>query len=285
MLSIEQFSNALPPKMRKSLNTELMNQVNKTIGNPDEYEHFRENLLSYTQVMQDGRFKISNYIDAVRYVSYKLMGCTNIDAYSRTFPDKIARFVSVGTSDKDISSYCSAYNKTKLVNLIFEQTLIPSHVLNQDLYQRALNVQADLMVNAKSEKVRTDAANSLLTQLKVPEKLKVELDVTHKEDDSIKALRETTMELAKQQRALIESGVMSAQGVAHSKIFAERSQEVEEAVVVGGGEDSGNNFLGSSVDGGDSEQAIKRLGQPDKTDKTSRTDRPSLFESAGSGGV
>ena len=149
------------------------------------------------------------------------MGCTNIDAYTKTFPAKYARFIAQGVSAKDIASYVTAYNKNKLVNLIFEQTLIPSYVLNQDLYQKALNVQADLMMNAKSEKVRCDSANSLLTHLKMPETQKVELEIGVKEDSTIAALRATTMELTKQQRLMVESGAMNAQDIAHGRLIIE----------------------------------------------------------------
>lgn len=221
LLTVEQFKQALPDKVKKSINQELIDQINTTLADPELYEAYRDNLVSYTKVMADGKFKVSSYIDAVRYVSHKLMGCTNIDAYTKTFPDKYARFVAQGVTAKDIASYVTAYNKNKLVNLIFEQTLIPSYVLNQDLYQRALNVQADLMITAKSEKVRCEAANSLLTQLKMPEIKKVELDIAVKEDGSIAALRATTLELAKQQRLMVESGAMSAQEVAHGKLVLE----------------------------------------------------------------
>lgn len=192
--------------------------MNNTLSDPEMFEAYRDNLLSYTKVMADGRFKVSEYINAVRYVSHKLMGCTNIDAYTKTFPDKYQRFMAQGVQAKDIASYVTAYNKSKLVNLIFEQTLIPSYVLNQDLYQKALNVQAELMVSAKSEKVRADAANSLLTHLKMPEKQKVELEVSVKEDSSIAQLRTATLELARQQRLSMEAGQMNAQQVAHSRL-------------------------------------------------------------------
>ena len=62
----------------------------------------------------------------------------------------------------------TSYNKNKLVNLILEQSMIPSWVLNQDMYQKALNVQCELMLTANSEKV-SDAANSILTHLKPPQ--------------------------------------------------------------------------------------------------------------------
>ena len=217
-LTVEQFRQVLPAKVKKSVNQELIDQINNTLSNPAEFEAYRDNLLSYTQVMKDGRFKLQNYLDAVRYVSFKLLGCTNIDAYSKTFPDKIQRFTQQGVNGKDIASYVAAYNKSKLVNLIMEQTLVPSYVLNQDLYQKALNVQADLMINAKSEKVRTDAANSLLTQLKMPEKQKVELEIGVKEDSAIGALREATMELVRQQRKQIEAGAITARDAAHQKL-------------------------------------------------------------------
>lgn len=228
MLTLDQFQLALPDKVKKSINQELIDQINNTLSDPEMFESYRDNLISYTKVMADGKFKVTQYIDAVRYVSFKLMGCTNIEAYTKTFPDKYQRFIQQGVQAKDIASYVTAYNKSKLVNLIFEQTLIPSHVLNQDLYQRALNVQADLMINAKSEKVRCDAANSLLTQLKAPEVKKVELDIGVKEDSSIAALRATTLELARQQRLMVESGAMNAQEIAHGKLIIEGTAEVVE---------------------------------------------------------
>ena len=122
-------------------------------------------------------------------------------------------------SAKDISSYVVAFNKSKLVNLIFEQTLIPMHVLNQDLYQKALNVQADLMVNATSEKVRSDAANSLLTHLKTPETTKIKLDIGIDGASSmIDDLRAATQMFVAEQKAYIQSGAGTAKDVAERKL-------------------------------------------------------------------
>ena len=217
-LTVDQFKLALPEKVRKTVSQDIIDQINLTLSEPELYEAYRDNLVSYTKVMADGRFKVQEYVNAVKYVSHKLMGCTHIEAYSKTFPDKITRFTTQGVLAKDIASYVTAYNKSKLVNLIFEQTLIPSYVLNQDLYQKALNVQAELMVSANSEKVRTDAANSLLTQLKMPEKTKVELDLNIKEDSSINALRQATLELVRQQRLSMQAGQSTAQEVAYSSL-------------------------------------------------------------------
>ena len=216
--TIDQFKEALPPSVRRSVNQEMVNRVMGLLNDPDMHETYRENLLSYTKVMQEGKFKLSSYIDAVKYVSHRLMGKTMKDAYTATFPDKIQEWTMRGVELKDQASYITAYNKTKLVNLIMEQTLVPVHVLNQDLYQKALKVQVELMQGAKSEMVRMQAANSVLTQLKPPENQKLELEVSHKESSVIADLRKATQELAAQQRMQVQSGAMNAQEVAHTKI-------------------------------------------------------------------
>lgn len=220
-LTNEEFKKALPARMKGNLNQTLMDQINDTMSKPELFEAYRENLLSYTGVLNDGRFKIESYINAVKYVSYKLMGKSNQDAYALTFPDRYQRLLAEGVAPKDIAAYVSLYNKTKLVNLIMEQSLIPSWILNQDLYQKALNTQAELMITAKSEKVRSDAANSILTHLKRPETQKVELQVGQKEDSSIDELRQATLELVKQQRLMMEAGQMTANEVAQSKVVIE----------------------------------------------------------------
>jgi hypothetical protein len=226
-LSPEQFKEALPPQMRKSVNPEVINKVNDLLSNPDMHEQYRENLLSFSRVLTEGKFKLTGYIDAVKYVSLKVCGLTNQRAFEITFPNKIKDWMARGVAAKDISSYVSSYNKSKLVNLIYEQTLVPTHILNADLFQKALNVQADLMMTANSEMVRTTAANSLLTQLRPPETKKVELDIKTTESTAVAELRQATLELAAQQRLAIQAGQMNAQQVAHSKII--EGEIVEEA--------------------------------------------------------
>lgn len=226
VLTADQFRAALPDKMKKNVSQELMDQINDTLNEPEFYEQYRDNLISYSHVIKEGKFRLDQYLNAVKYVSYKLMGYTHKDAYAKTFPDKMERFANDLVDPKDISSYVTAYNKSKLVNLIFEQTLIPVYVLNQDLYQKALNTQAELMVSAKSELVRTQAANSLLTQLKPPETKKVELNLGIGEDSSIAKLREITNEFTRMQRLQLESGMISVKEAAHSKIVDAEYEDV-----------------------------------------------------------
>jgi len=130
LMTVEEFKEALPSNLRGNVNQSLIDQINQTLSDPDLYESYRENLVSYASVLKEGKFKMANYIDAVKYVSHKLRGLTNTRAYALTFPDKMARWQQKGVSEKDQSSYISAYNKSKLVNLIYTRIQMVAGVLS-----------------------------------------------------------------------------------------------------------------------------------------------------------
>lgn len=223
-LTVEQFKNALPPQIKQSVNKELIDQINATLSDPEAMEIFRENLLSFTSVLQQGKFKLVNYISAVRYVGFKVMGSTNRDAYIRTFPDKYDSFLQRGVAEKDIDSYVTAYNKSKLVNLLFEQTLIPVHIMNAPLFQKAINVQAELMVSARSEMVRMQAAGKLMDILKPPETKKIELDIGVHRDSVIDDYETAMRRMVEQQMKLIAAGGNIKQ-IANAKIVTHAIEE------------------------------------------------------------
>lgn len=222
LISEEQFKALLPKQFKGTVTQEVMDEINTALSDPIANEAFKENLLSYTGVMRDGKFKIQDYLKAVKYVSFKLLGSSNIDAYLKTFPDRHQEFIRNNTSAKDMSSYVAMYNKNKLVNLIFEQTLIPHHVLNSDLYQKALNTQVEIMTNDKiNARDRAYAANSVLLHLKPPETTKIELDIGVKSDSMIEQLRTTMAEFSAQQLKAITMGTQSVTDIAHSKLILE----------------------------------------------------------------
>ena len=99
-----------------------------------------------------------------------------------------------------IAPYATIYSKGKLVNELLAQAAVPVSILNADLFQEALNVEAHLMKNARSETVKQLAAKTILEILKPEEIQKVELDIGLKENDVIKDLREVTMRLAEEQQ-------------------------------------------------------------------------------------
>ena len=206
-LTVTDVAKALPPNLKSAATQAFVDQINNIVSDPVVAEQIRDNFISYTKVLQDGKFKTEDYLHAVTYVSFKLMGMSNQDAYFRTFPQRHARLVAANTSSKDIAAYVSAYNRGKLVNLILEQSLVPIWVLNQDAVQKAINTQVDLMTNAQSEMVRTTAANSILTHLAKPKEAGPLVNIDMRESSGMNELRETLTKLAEQQRDLIQRGV------------------------------------------------------------------------------
>ena len=224
-LTIEQVAQALPANLKSAVTQSLVDRVNAAVSDPIAAETIKENFISYTRVLQDGKFKTESYLDAVTYVSFKLMGYSNQDAYIKTFPQRHANLIANGATAKDIAAYVSVYNKGKLVNLILEQTLVPSWVLNQDAYQKAINVQVELMTTANSELVRTQAANSILTHLAKPKEAGPLINIDMRQNSGLDELKGMLTQLAEAQTAAIEKGVPT-------KVIAE--QVIHDAEIVNG---------------------------------------------------
>ena len=225
VLTKEQLQASMPKKFRHNVTDEMIEFINSTEG--DEFRDvYKENLVGFADVIESGRYKMTDYINAVKFVSYKLIGDSNTIAYAKTFPDRYQRLVDKNTPMKTIASFSTAYNKGDLVHKILERTLVPVHILNMDVHQEAINTQAELMRSAKSETVRQKAAECLITQLKAPEAAKIEVDVSYS-NSSIDELRETTRALAQQQLKMIQSGAVTAEHVAQSDIIARKQDTVE----------------------------------------------------------
>ncbi|MCB1713066.1 MAG: hypothetical protein KDH96_11500, partial [Candidatus Riesia sp.] len=101
LLTTEQFKQVVPNQFKACVSQELIDQINKTLADPDMYETYRDNLLGYAHVMKEGKFKMEDYINAIKYCSHKIMGASNIDAYVKTFPDKYQAMLSAGKNAKD----------------------------------------------------------------------------------------------------------------------------------------------------------------------------------------
>jgi hypothetical protein len=228
MLTKDLVQQAVPANLKTSITQELVDLVNNIASDPIVAENVRENFISYTSVLKDGRFKTEDYIHAVTYVSYKLMGKSNKEAYASAFPNRYAALVAKGTTEKDISAYVAAYNRGKLVNLILEQTLVPTWVLNQGIYQQAINTQAELMMTANSEKVRSDAANSILTHLKKPDAAGPLIALEINESSGMNELKQALQAMADKQLQAIEAGV-SLKTVTETPLIEASAGEVTES--------------------------------------------------------
>lgn len=217
MITVQNLKQALPATTKLTVSQSLVDKLNAVTSDPILAEHIRDNFVSYNTVMQDGKYTADEYINAVTYCTYKVMGLTNKDAYINTFPQRHQQLVARGASAKDISAYVAAYHKGKLVMAILDQAHIPMWLVNQDVYQKAINVQVDLMKNAQSELVRTQAANSILTHLAKPKDAVPQVAIQINQNTGMNELMDAMAALAEKQVNMIDHGV-TAKELAAQKI-------------------------------------------------------------------
>lgn len=206
MLTLGAVQESLPANHRQNITQSMVDQLNALSKDPEEARHIRDNFITFSGVLQEGRYKVGDYVRAVMYVSHKVMGKTNLDSYKATFPDRHATMIHAGKPPKDINSIVTAYNKGQLVTKIMERAIVPTWILNQDMFQAAINTQFELMTDTQvSDKVRSDAANSLLTHLKKPEIThKTELKLDLGLNDGMAALEQQIVQMSRNQLNLIE---------------------------------------------------------------------------------
>ena len=220
MLTEVEFKEALPVKFHTQINQQTIDTINNILHEPEMAEYYKNNFIDYSYILQEGRYSLSDYTNAIKYCSYKIAGLTNKDSYIKTFPQRYKDHLAKGTSEKTIDSYVCAYNKTKLVTSILEQAYVPMWLVNQHHVQSAINKLVYLMGNAESEKVQSDSATSLLNHLKPPENKKVELDIgLSNNNETLNELRNAIRDLSSVQKSNIEKGYSNVKDVAESQII------------------------------------------------------------------
>ena len=128
-LTLAELSSALPKHHRSKVTPQFLATVNGMVTDPHEAEVFSKNMLTYADVLSSGAYKLTDYVNAVMFVSFKMIGLTNLEAYKRTFFAKYTDMVNRGYDSKTIAAHVAGYNKNKLVNAIYEQSLIPDHIM------------------------------------------------------------------------------------------------------------------------------------------------------------
>lgn len=219
MFDIVELKESLPKQHRSKITPQFVTELNQLCSDPDYGELYSKNVLTYASVLQEGRFKLVDYFNAVAFVSYKMLGMGNMAAYQKVFPQKVKDMVNRNVSNKDMQAYASTYNKTKLVSLIYEQTLIPDHIMYASVRHKSIARLAHLMENAKCERDQVQAAATLLKELKAPEEAKLNIDIAATDSGVIADLANALSNLSGGQRERIIEGSLDAKTVAHTPIL------------------------------------------------------------------
>lgn len=202
----EEFSKMLPSEYRGTVSDSIKSKLELVLKDKDYADGILDNLVTYGSILKEGKYKIDKYIDAVRFVSYKVMGMSSRAAYSKVFPDRYQDMV-LNYAEKDMYSVISTYNKSKLVTMLYERLMIPTHILNQEVFQESINTLRDIMINPKNGTMaRVQAGKALLDTLRPPEIKKMELDVKTDNTDVIAELRSATRQFAEMQFKALKGG-------------------------------------------------------------------------------
>ena len=218
MLALESVRKLVPKNQRTLITQEFLDKLEASVSDSLVAEQFKENFVTYLNVLSKGKYKMEDYINAVKYVSFKLLGYSNINAYIATFPERYERLKTEGQTQ--IEAFVSMYNKNKLVMQIYEQTIVPSYVLNAPMHQQALNTLAAMIVDDDVRGMtKVKACEAILQYTKQPDVVKGELTIGIEQSDTINDLREITENLADTYRMMLEKKGMRLKDVAEANII------------------------------------------------------------------
>jgi len=65
-LTLDVFKRVLPKGSLATVDQKVIDGINKTFSEPDEMQMYRDNLIGYAHLLKNGKFKLTQYIDAVR---------------------------------------------------------------------------------------------------------------------------------------------------------------------------------------------------------------------------
>lgn len=218
MLALESVRKLVPKNQRTLITQEFLDKLEAGVNDSVVAEQFKENFVTYLNVLSKGKYKMEDYINAVKYVSFKLLGYSNINAYIATFPERYERLKAEGQTQ--IEAFVSMYNKNKLVMQIYEQTIVPSYILNAPMHQQALNTLAAMIIDDDVRGMtKVKACEAILQYTKQPDVVKGELTIGIEQSDTINDLREITENLADTYRMMLEKKGMKLKDVAEANII------------------------------------------------------------------
>lgn len=229
LLTVEGLQKIYPRKVNRETLEECIEIMNKSIVDMDFVmrEHYRDNLVNVIDVIKEGeRIKFADYVKAVKFCSFKMAGYTDVRAYSLTFPERIERMAKEGISNANLYVYANSYSKNKVVVEIMAKLIVPTHIMYQDYFHMAVKTQVEIMTDdSVSPKVRSDAANSLMTHLKQPEIKQAELKISTNDSGVIGSLAEALNNLSSAQKQALSSGSIKLKDISEAEIIEVETNE------------------------------------------------------------
>lgn len=217
----EQLKRFLPKNKQHLATDNIVKLLQDPLDSSNIQEFIVENFISYTDLLKDSSaFGLKEYLNAIRFASHRMLGDTWLDCYKKTFPDRYDAHLAEGKSLDALRARADGFSRTKLVQSILSRGYIAPYILNQPLFQQALNTAANIMLDEDASAIaRVQAAKTVLEYTKAPEVQKLQMDIGIKASDELVQLEETMNKFANVIYEGIQSGKISSKEAIESKII------------------------------------------------------------------
>ena len=228
MITLEELQAMMPRKKKKNITQTLVDMINAIEDKTGFEGEFTKKVVGYSNVLESGRYKLTDYVNAVEFVTYYLNGDGQAEAYMKTFPEKVKKRLMEGKSAYATGAPAMYYSG-QLVQSLMAQAQLGVRVRHYDKIDRMVETLFGLAISPDStDRIKMESADKLLNHLKEPEESKVEIEIGIKKDQSGEALEAKMLEVAMMQKEAFEKGIDL---VTLQKININEEEEVIDAEV------------------------------------------------------
>ena len=231
----EDIQKALPSR-KGGVTDEIVDIINKSQTEPEfQGESLLQTATTYERVLQQNKAGIKQYLNAIRFCSYLISLDDNFtEAYKKVFWDTefVKSKLDLKSDDskyKELTSAASRYRKSKLVVDILTVSQVPMHLMFTGMQYQAVGVLHEVMMTAKLDRDKINAAKELLAATKAPENIKIDLDIGVKENSAIQQLNEQLAQVGSNQIKHLESGTTDLKKLGAMKV--KREEDIVEGEV------------------------------------------------------
>jgi len=218
-LTLELLQDSLGKKKGNLISQETVDELNLLAANSDYGEEFVDAYKQYFNVLdKNGSWSTPKYMNAMKFFILIESDHSIVDAYVKTFPERLEARHERGESKKDIGGEASRYNASALVNEIRKVATIGIKLTHRFMLTDALDVTHKLMNDRNvSPAVRQKAAETLIRELKPDDKTEISIEIKN-DVSAIEELRRATEQLVLAQMESIKAGV-AVKYIAESNII------------------------------------------------------------------
>ena len=233
-ITLEVIQTLLPKRYKRVADQKIVDEINHLVEDPDYGEEFKSATLNYMDILSGKEpYSLREYLDAVKFYSLTATAISQAEAYMKVFPERLQARLDRGQGKEEMRSESARFNQTALVNRIRNQALVPLHLVNQSVTQKAINQLTHLMMNARSDVAKVSAATALLKELRPPEATRLEIDVSVNESDALLDLKASLADIAATQLTSMERGQVDLKTLGALKPRNEYSDDVIEGEIDG----------------------------------------------------